>query len=236
MAIHFCPNVIFASKALSQCYKHFLDRSQCHGVLQCAGFHAVCRLSCNMQNSLQHAGQASLQRAGFHAVCRFPCSMQVSMQRACTDNHMQVSMQCAVFLATCRLPYSMKASLQRACRDISVAGFHAMQVSTQWVCRNIFVAGFHAVCRLSYSLFLTACRLPSSEYAGISMFHAVCRFPCSVQASLQLAGFLATYKLSYSVQAFLLRACRDIYVEGVTLVLPSRLFMFNKYWRILASS
>jgi hypothetical protein len=27
-----------------------------------------------------------------------------------------------------------------------------------------------------------------------------------------------------------------IYVEGVTLVLPSRLFMFNKYWRILALS
>jgi len=27
-----------------------------------------------------------------------------------------------------------------------------------------------------------------------------------------------------------------IHVEGVTLVLPSRLFMFNKYWRILASS
>ncbi len=25
-------------------------------------------------------------------------------------------------------------------------------------------------------------------------------------------------------------------VEGVTLVLPSRLFMFNKYWRILALS
>ena len=28
----------------------------------------------------------------------------------------------------------------------------------------------------------------------------------------------------------------SIYVEGVTLVLPSRLFMFNKYWRILALS
>jgi hypothetical protein len=27
-----------------------------------------------------------------------------------------------------------------------------------------------------------------------------------------------------------------IYVEGVTLVLPSRLFMFNEYWRILALS
>jgi hypothetical protein len=27
-----------------------------------------------------------------------------------------------------------------------------------------------------------------------------------------------------------------INVEGVTLVLPSRLFMFNKYWRILALS
>jgi len=27
-----------------------------------------------------------------------------------------------------------------------------------------------------------------------------------------------------------------IYVEGVTLVLPSRPFMFNKYWRILALS
>jgi hypothetical protein len=27
-----------------------------------------------------------------------------------------------------------------------------------------------------------------------------------------------------------------IHVEGVTLVLPSRLFMFNKYWRILALS
>jgi hypothetical protein len=25
-------------------------------------------------------------------------------------------------------------------------------------------------------------------------------------------------------------------VEGVTLVLPSRLFMFNEYWRILALS
>jgi hypothetical protein len=28
----------------------------------------------------------------------------------------------------------------------------------------------------------------------------------------------------------------SINVEGVTLVLPSRLFMFNKYWRILALS
>ncbi len=28
----------------------------------------------------------------------------------------------------------------------------------------------------------------------------------------------------------------DMNVEGVTLVLPSRLFMFNKYWRILALS
>ncbi len=27
-----------------------------------------------------------------------------------------------------------------------------------------------------------------------------------------------------------------IYVEGVTLVLPSRPFMFNEYWRILALS
>ncbi len=27
-----------------------------------------------------------------------------------------------------------------------------------------------------------------------------------------------------------------IYVEGATLVLPSRLFMLNKYWRILALS
>ncbi len=27
-----------------------------------------------------------------------------------------------------------------------------------------------------------------------------------------------------------------IHVEGVTLVLPSRLFMLNKYWRILALS
>ncbi len=143
MAIHFYPNVIFASKALGQCYKHFLDRSSVMAFcsvqvsMQRAGFLATCRLPYSMQ--------ATLQRAGFHSVCRFPCSMQVSMQhagfhaasmqvsmqRACRDNHMQVSMQCAGFLATCRLPYSMQASLQRACRDISVAGFHAMQVSTQ---------------------------------------------------------------------------------------------------------
>jgi hypothetical protein len=33
-----------------------------------------------------------------------------------------------------------------------------------------------------------------------------------------------------------IRRVSSIYVEGVTLVLPSRLFMFNEYWRILALS
>ncbi len=35
---------------------------------------------------------------------------------------------------------------------------------------------------------------------------------------------------------YIIRNICVIYVEGVTLVLPSCLFMFNKYWRILALS
>ncbi len=39
-----------------------------------------------------------------------------------------------------------------------------------------------------------------------------------------------TYKMIPNIEYL------DINVEGVTLVLPSRLFMFIKYWRILALS
>jgi hypothetical protein len=162
MAIHFYPNMIFASKALGQCYKHFLDRSQCYGVLQCAGFHAACRLSCNMQTSLQHAGffTASMQ---VYLCCRLPSSVHVSMQLT-------------GFLAPCRLPYSMQASLQQAFRDIYVAGFHSVCGFPCSVQAFLHCAGF-----LAQSGFLAA------SMKG----YLCCRLPCSVKASLQCECFLA---------------------------------------------
>ncbi len=55
----------------------------------------------------------------------------------------------------------------------------------------------------------------------------------------QLKACKVARDIAFSFQcAFLTCLNRNdpIYVEGVTLVLPSRLFMFNKYWRILALS
>ncbi len=84
-------------------------------------------------------------------------------------------MQYAGFLALCRLPYSLQ-----------LAGF--LPASMQGYLCFMQCAGFH-----------TACRLPCSEHAGISM----------LRASIQCAGFLPDEQASTLAYFFTIVSLRS---------------------------